>query len=107
MSRLILIVQCLAVLCGKVTSASAGRMWHNTKVWAVAGPGGSYGLIESEGVGVGFGTPSCRETAVCLGPMSFSVPLAAPFVLILTIATSGAAAGIAIWGLGRRKEMRA
>lgn len=98
MSRLIPIALCAAVLWGSIASAAAGHIWHNTRAWAVAGPGGFYGLVESEGVGVGVGTPSRRETAVCLGPKSVSVPLAAPFVLVLAIVISGAARSAVSFG---------
>lgn len=93
----------LTVFMASAVCASAGHIWHDTRVWAVKGPGGYYGLVESQGVGVGVNTPSACETAVCLGPLQFRVPLPAVAVCLVVIGLLIAVPG-AFWFFRHRNR---
>jgi hypothetical protein len=94
MKRLAQKLVCALALFGVAPLSHAGQTWHDTRVWALNGPGGAYGLIESEGLGVGVGHPDRIETAVCLGPVHFRAPCSAPvtlsFLLLLLLIPAAA-----------------
>ena len=104
MSRLSQLGISILVTLAWAFSASAGQIWYSNRVWAVQGPGGYYGLIESHGMGVGVGTPDRIETAVSFGPLSVSFGTSAPVVAYGAIVALAVMATGAIWFLGRRKN---
>jgi hypothetical protein len=105
MKRLTQILICTLALLGVVPLSQAGQIWHDTRVWALNGPGGAYGLIESEGLGVGVGHSDRIQTAVCLGPMHFGVPCSAPVTLCFSVLLLFMAAA-ALFRFIRQREAR-
>jgi len=105
MKRLAQTLVCALAFLGVVPQSQAGQIWRDTRVWAVYGPGGAYGLIESEGLGVGVGHPDRIETAVCLGPLHFGVPCSAPVTLCFSMLLLFMAAA-ALFRFVRHREAR-
>ena len=75
------------LLCYPIVSAHAGHIYHDTRVWAVQGPGGFYGLVEQQGEPVSIYGRTVHETIVGLGPLHFTVPCTAPIAALAVILT--------------------
>jgi hypothetical protein len=93
---------CVLALVGVTPLADAGQIWHDTRVWALSGPGGAYGLVESEGLGVGVGHPERIETTVCVGPLHFGVPCSAPATLCFLVLLLFIPAAALFWFMRHR-----
>jgi hypothetical protein len=75
----------LLTFCCAIIRAQAGHIYHNTRVWAVQGPGGLYGLVESQG-DVSIEGHVVYETTVEFGPLRFGLPCRAPFAVFILVA---------------------
>jgi hypothetical protein len=64
--------------------AHAGNIYHDTRVWAIKGPGGVYGLVESQGDPVSIQGQTVYETMVCLGPLYARLPCRAPVAVVIS-----------------------
>ena len=67
-----------------LVSAHAGLIYHNTRVWAIDGPGGLYGLVESQGDPISPQSHTVYETTVCLGPLYTRLPCRAPAAVLIS-----------------------
>jgi hypothetical protein len=61
-----------------MASANAGHIYHASRIWAVQGPGGFYGLVEFQADPVSVQGDTIYETAVGFGPIRFALPCRAP-----------------------------
>ena len=73
----------LCVMSCLLATANAGHIYHDTRVWAVKGPGGFYGLVESQGDPVSIQGQTVYETTLCFGPLHITLPCQAPVVVFL------------------------
>jgi hypothetical protein len=75
----------------------------SNRVWAVKGPSGYYGLVESHSTAIGRGAPVRVETTICFEPFYYTFYASMPVVLCVTTVALGILAIGVVWFLGRGK----
>lgn len=77
-------------------SAFAGHIYRDIRAWAVAGPGGYYGVVEYEGVPVAEGGHTLWETQFLRGPLYFTLPYRAPVAVAFLAVVSAVLGSFAV-----------